>query len=185
MNQSVNTLTLLTLPHEIIYRIAGEDAGVYNRILRLCYTINTLFPLSRRLDFMETFGVRVEITSNDICWSWNDQLHDIFGPAITYIWGAYEYYYRDELHRIGAPAIVTFGMMAWHIHNELYRDLTAPSGTGMRWLDGIARISDFADTILIEWSHDNHKRVMTCDVGSPEYTQARAEMDYWLARERQ
>jgi hypothetical protein len=59
MNQS--HLLLTQLPRELIYKIAAEDAYVYNRILRLCRHITSLFPLSTRLNFMEAFGIRVEM----------------------------------------------------------------------------------------------------------------------------
>jgi hypothetical protein len=137
MNQS-----LLSLPREIIYKIAAADAHAYNILLRLCRTLTLLFPLSTRLDFMIDFGITMIMESGDTVWFWGEHMHDIFGPAGVYENGDVSYNYRDVWHRIDKPACVYTKRIEWYIHGRLHRNLTAPSGTSVEWLRGVASMID-------------------------------------------
>jgi hypothetical protein len=183
----MNASVLLQLPREIIYKIAAEDASVYNVILRLCRATAALFPLSLRLDFMKTFGVRVMITNDQIQWIWNFQPHDVFGPAQVYDNTEITYYYRGARHRIDKPACVECGSIQWYVHGKLHRDPAAPSGTGVDWLTGITSIIIDESFAILMWCYQGeHVRNATIYLeGSTEYEQARAEIDWWLAQERQ
>jgi hypothetical protein len=189
MNQSVNTSTFISLltqlPRELIYKIAATNSTVYNTLLRLCHTITSLFPLSTRLNIMIDFGIHVEIKNDYTGWYWNGRSHDVWGPADTYDDGSASYYYRGLLHRVDKPAGIWPEMISWYTYGSRHRDRTAPSGTGVGWLDGVALIIDNNEYIEVErWHLDYYICRSEYLAGSIEYTQARAEMDYWLARER-
>jgi hypothetical protein len=193
MNQSLtkqDTLLLLSLPREIIYKIAAEDTGVYNVVLRLCRYTSSLFPLSMRLDFMEAFGVCVEINKGvlfGITWYWDNKWHDIFGPSHESTDRRY-YSYRGYWHREHLPARVWRDVgIQWYHRGVVHRDMTAPVGTGVRWLAGAASIVRYSgDTIDVVWYHHGQVvRKLDFTKGTEGYTQAHAEMNYWLTQEYQ
>jgi hypothetical protein len=187
----MNQYHLLSLPRELIYKIAAANASVYNCILRLCRTAASLFPLSVRLDFMEAFGVGAELcTWRDdlsIIWYWNELSHDVWGPAFTYKDGSVSHYYKDVLHSATGPACIwTDHCISWYIRGIRHRDSTAPSGTDVEWLDGAAGIDYDVEYITVSWHHrGGFVRELTYAAGTTEYAQARAEMDWWIAREHQ
>jgi hypothetical protein len=190
----MNTLALISLtqlPRELIYKIAAADAGVYNRIIRLCrYTIS-LFPLSIRLDVMEAFGVRVKIHKYDevdascITWYWNDQLHDIFGPAESWEDDSIAHYYRGVIHAVDTPAYIHRDNIGWYSHDCRYRDPEAPAGTGVKWLAGASVVISSSEYILATWynNRDIPIRRIRALPGTVEYAQASAEINYWFTRE--
>jgi hypothetical protein len=197
MNNSISHL--LSLPRELIYKIAAVDAGAYNIILRLCRVTASLFPLSTRLDFMIDFGVTVkfETTCDDApqtatVWYWEDEIHDIFGPAISWEDGDINYYWHDKNHRDDGPASMTRTHLMWWHHDVPYRDPAAPSGTGVEWLKGATFISERDRSVFVSWHcHYITSKQHTIDdskVRSVEYTsavgiaQVHAEIAYWWSR---
>jgi hypothetical protein len=176
----------LSLPRELIYAIAAVDAGVYNVMLRLCRSIHSLFPLSTRLDFMEAFGVTVDITlKNGIWqqahtqWRWGQFTHDVFGPAIRWVDGDMCYYYRGRRHRAGGPARVWKTHVTWYNHGARHRDLNAPAATGAHILCGYASIRYESDiTVSITW-YTYGMWVRELVVTGEDAAVARAEIDYW------
>ena len=188
MSQSSSLLSLLHLPRELIYKIAGEDAAAYNRILRLCRYISSLFPLSTRLDFMEGFGVTVRVTSIGTFWFWGSHLHDVYGPAMRYINNNVNnnisYYYHGSMHRLVRPASLATSLITWVDYDSLHRDPTAPAGTGVEWLRGAVNMYVHDDGFVVEW-WDNGEFIRGVDgtKTSDEYKQVCAEIAYWRALE--
>jgi hypothetical protein len=187
MSTQTDFSLLLQQARELIYTIAAEDANVYNVILRLCRATAALFPLSLRLDYMIAFGVTVRMKEkfslSGIYWYWGDKAHDIFGPAKVHDDGDTVYYYRGRFHRHNGPARVWHTSIQWAIHGNIHRDYTAPSGTGVKWLAGAASIVDFIDYSRVIWC-DRGKitHELAFEKDTDEYTQIRAEMNYWIAR---
>jgi hypothetical protein len=182
------SLSLTQLPREIIYKVAAGDASVYNCILRLCRTMISLFPLSIRLDFMISFGVTVRIYRDTryiacIVWNYNNVLHDVWGAAVQRHHGEREYYWHGREHRRDGPAMVSRKYIAWHHHCLYHRDLEAPSGTGVEWLRGAAKICVYSDGARIMWFTMGELIRIVTPADAADMAQVRAEMDYWLARE--
>ena len=183
---TVNDLSLLLrLPRELIYKIAGIDAGVYNRILRLCRATASLFPLSTRLDFMVAFGVHVDLNDGGVFWFWGDESHSVFGPADVFSPGDRTYYWRGNLHRVDGPAVLWSYRIQWYVWGLIHRDLAAPAGTGVEWLMGAACMVSNKMDVVVRWSTDGKtvRRVKYSATTDPyKYAQVRAEMDYWRAQ---
>jgi hypothetical protein len=181
-----NTSPLLSLHKDLIYKIAAEDTSVYNCILRLCRAMTSLFPLSIRLDFMIDFGVSVCIGPDEcVTWTWNGDLHDIWGAANYYSRDAIHHFYRGKYHRDHRPASVGCYATEWYTHGTMHRDISAAAGTGVEWLRGAARINmSYGYRAVVAWHvHGTCQRGVTIVGPSEEYTQVVDEMDYWRAHD--
>jgi hypothetical protein len=196
-------LSLLSLPRELIYKIvsggyqrsvasggyqqlgvAAEDAVVYNKMLRICRHITSLFPLSLRLDFMISFGVTIQISSTDIHWCWDGKSHDIYGSASVHVNGNRYYCYHGHLHRIGKPASMYSNEIQWYEHGKLNRDPMAPAGTDVEWLRGATSMYVGIEGVVVEWWENGVEvRNFGDNPPSERYDQVCAEIAYWRALE--
>jgi hypothetical protein len=187
----MSTLSLLSIPRELIYAIAAVDAGVYNVLLRTCKYISSLFPLSTRLDFMVDFGVTVELNhrvSNhntiNIIWFWQGIAHDIFGPAIVWTDNDISRRWRGGIHCANSPAVLSPSVMVWYYESFCHRTRGDPAGTQVEWLRGASSIVmlDNNNRAMISWyTHGRCTSSITID-DQPRLIEAQAEIDYWLAR---
>jgi hypothetical protein len=177
---------ILSLPKDLIYRIAAEDAGVYNIIMRLCRHMAALFPLSIRLDNMIAFGVTVDIgrLGNDIsriAWYWNGTEHDIFGPAIAWEDGDIEYDRLGLPHRDHGPTRPWRLSTRWYRRGECYRNPTEPAGTGVEWLRGSVFLSVDDDIARVSWCNGGKTRFEKF-FDEDKVAEVAAEIAYWYER---
>jgi hypothetical protein len=179
--QSANTSILLTLPRELIYMIAAVDAIVYNGLLRTCRTVAYLFPLSTRLDYMISFGVTVDVLPGGIEWRWDNQLHNIFGPALTWIDGDYSHWWHGLLHREDGPASVQHNEVRWSHESFVHRALDAPAGTAEEILRGAAAIIEYNGVAKVQWFRYG-QRLKKAQLTGEQAAQVRAEINYWRAQ---
>lgn len=154
------------LPLEILHLIAQIDEPSYKAILAVPRFARTITP-GRILDYMELFGHDAKIfkavDGKCICWTKNEELHKLDGPAVIYENGDLAWYKNGEQHRLDGPAeihangdqfwyrdgkrhrengpaeIRTKGDQIWYQNNQCHR----LDGPAVIWSDGLVEYYEY------------------------------------------
>lgn len=125
-----------TLPVEILGEIASVDVEAY-RAMCLVKLFADSLTADTITNWQIHFGYFVEITAEEITWSYLGKKHRIGYPALIESDGAEWWYQHGKLHREDGPAVILpSDTQQWYRNGELHRDggpaVIYPDGT-QRW----------------------------------------------------